>query len=291
MAGDVEIQIPGLTVRGQAWGPEDGIPVLALHGWLDSSASFARLAPRLESMRVVAIDLPGHGLSDHRSASAAYSFVDWVPDVVAVADSLGWQTFRLLGHSMGAGISCLLAGAFPERVTALALIEGFGPLSEEAAGAPARLARHVVQRKLAVEPRVMREQEEAVERVLRATWGLERESARALVARGTRAVKGGWVWRWDPRIRQSSALRLTEEQVLAFLSAISCAVLVVRARDGYPFESSYLEARRRAVRDLTVVEVEGGHHVHLDHPERVVDALRRHLAAPGGAAARTPQRG
>jgi len=278
MPTDVELQLPGLTVRGLAWGPEDGPPVLALHGWLDNAASFSGLAPLLDSMRVVAIDLPGHGLSDHRSANAAYSFIDWVPDVIAVADALGWQQFGLLGHSMGAGISCLLAGAFPDRVRRLALVEGFGPLSEEPAGAPARLARHVFQRRLAAEPRVMKDRDEAVERVLRATWGLARGSAELLVARSTREVDGGVAWRWDARIRQSSAIRLSEDQVVAFLAAIACPVLVVRASDGFPFDEKYLATRVPAVRDLTVCDVEGGHHVHLDRPERVVEAVRAHLA-------------
>ena len=68
--------------------------------------------------------------------------------------------------------------------------------------------------------------------------------------------------------------RLTEDQVVAFLAAITCPVLVIRARDGYPFDESYLGTRTEAVRDLSIVEVDGGHHVHLDHPERVIEAAK-----------------
>ena len=64
-------------------GGSSGSPVLALHGWLDNSASFDRLAPLLPGLRLVALDLPGHGRSEHRAASAAYHFVDWVADVLA----------------------------------------------------------------------------------------------------------------------------------------------------------------------------------------------------------------
>lgn len=274
----IEFAISGLTVRGLCWGPEEGAPVLALHGWLDNAASFSRLSPLLDTMRVVALDLPGHGLSDHRDPSASYTFIDWVPDVVDVANALEWETFSLLGHSMGAGIACLLAGALPARVSRLALIEGFGPLSEEAPGAPARLARHLVQRRFETEFRVMKDRAEAVDRVLRASPTLARASAEGLVARGTREVEGGVVWRWDARVRQSSVIRLTEAQVLAFLSGITCPVLVIRAREGFPIDDAMLRERSDAVADLEVLEVDGGHHVHLDHPERVIDALRAHFA-------------
>jgi pimeloyl-ACP methyl ester carboxylesterase len=279
MSGEpLTVDLPGLTVHGLAWGPPDAAPVLAIHGWLDNAASFARLAPLLGDRRVVAVDLPGHGYSDHRAASAAYHFSDWVPDVIAVADRLGWRRFALVGHSMGAGVACLVAGTFPERIERLVLLEGLGPLSETAADTPARLKRHVLQRRQPESRRVMPDRGEAAERVLRATWNLAPASAQLLVERGTREVPGGVEWRWDERIRRSSPVRLTEEQVLAFLALIDCPVLAVRASHGYPFDEAYLMPRLEALRHLTVLEVEGGHHVHLDHPERVVEAIRLHLA-------------
>jgi pimeloyl-ACP methyl ester carboxylesterase len=197
---------------------------------------------------------------------------------MAVADRLGWQRFALLGHSMGAGVACLVAGTFPERIERLVLLEGFGPLSEAASDTPARLKRHVLQRSQPESRRVMPNRGEAAERVLRATWSLGRASAQLLVERSTREVQGGVEWRWDERIRRSAPVRLTEEQVLAFLALIDCPVLGIRASDGYPFDDAYLVPRLEAVRDLNVVEVEGGHHVHLDHPERVIEAIRVHLA-------------
>jgi len=283
-AESIEIPLPGLTLRGLAWGPAEGAPVLALHGWLDNAASFSGLAPLLEGQRVIALDLPGHGRSDHRAPSGSYNFIDWVPDVVGVADALGWERFGLVGHSMGAGIACLLAGALPERIGRLVLIEGFGPLTEGAEGAPARLARHLVQRGFEDQPRVMADRGEAVERMLRASQGLERRSAEILVARGTREVEGGVSWAWDPRLRQSSAIRLTEEQVYAFLARIGCPVLVVRALQGWPVDEALLAPRKAAIAKLEVLEVEGGHHLHLDHPERVAPAVLAHLSGREEAA-------
>ena len=131
----------GLAAR--AHGPPDGQPVLALHGWLDNAASFEPLAPLLAGIRLVALDLPGHGRSAHRPPGCPYHFVDYADDVLDAADALGWDRFTLLGHSLGGAIATLVAAARPGRVERLAMIEALGPLSEEPASLPARLERAV----------------------------------------------------------------------------------------------------------------------------------------------------
>ena len=62
----------GISLAAVEWGDPDGLPVIALHGWLDNAASFAPLAARLEGVRLIALDLAGHGLSDHPSPDNTY---------------------------------------------------------------------------------------------------------------------------------------------------------------------------------------------------------------------------
>ena len=93
----VEVAVPGgLTLRGTRYSPNDansdGGRWLLLHGWLDNSDSFAQLAPKLcdadgdAFADVVALDLAGHGLSDHRNGP--YHAVDFAADAIYAANEL-----------------------------------------------------------------------------------------------------------------------------------------------------------------------------------------------------------
>ncbi len=284
-ARDIELRTPLLRMAAREWGGGSGRPVLALHGWLDNAASFDRLAPLLEGLQLVALDFPGHGRSDHWPVGHIHHFVDWVPAVLAAADALGWQRFSLVGHSMGAGVAALVPGVAPERVERIALLEGFGPMTSPAEQTPEQLARALrSESELAnASARVFPDLAAAVA-ARRRNSDIDSESARMLVERSIEPCAGGVRFTYDPRVKTRSRLRLTEEQVLAFLRAIRCPVLAVRASGGWPYPEQVLVERLAVVADVRTVQVEGGHHVHLTHPERVAPLIREFFDdAEGGA--------
>ncbi len=287
----IHVELPGLHLRAKRWGSRAGIPVLALHGWLDNANTFDRLLAHLDGdgllghLNVVALDLPGHGHSAHR-ISGPYHFIDAVADVLAAADALQWERFSLLGHSMGAGIATLLAGSFPRRVRRMALVEGLGPLTDAEANAPTRLARSLQvekrKRQRTGGKRVYETESIAAEHVAQAT-GMRVESARILVTRGLKAVDGGFIWRADARLRIASRQRLSEAQLHAFLRAVECPTRLLTATEGYPRDAESLAARIACLNaEFDHFEVEGSHHVHLDHPDRVAGPLGPFLAEQDG---------
>jgi pimeloyl-ACP methyl ester carboxylesterase len=277
---DIDLPLPHIRLAAREWGSDVGVPVLALHGWLDNAASFDRLAPLLPDIHLVALDLAGHGRSQHRPPGSVHHFVDWVPEIAAAADALGWPEFSLLGHSMGAGISSLMPATFPERVKRVVLLEGAGPLAADAGRAPEQLVSALADEKNIGDSavRTFPDLDAAISARARDTE-LDRESARLLVERGSEASDEGVRFTHDPRLRTRSRLRFTENQVLAFLSAISCPVLAVRALQGWPFPKEIVMARLAVIPHLDRVEVEGGHHVHLTHPERVAPLITAFFSA------------
>src|SRR5690606_38183425 len=99
---ELEITANGMCFAAQEWGSPGDSPVFALHGWLDNSASFYFLGPRLKNLHLVAIDFAGHGRSHHRAGEMSCNSWDDINDVLAIADHLAWKKFALLGHSRGA---------------------------------------------------------------------------------------------------------------------------------------------------------------------------------------------
>ncbi|MET0125137.1 MAG: alpha/beta hydrolase, partial [Pseudomonas caspiana] len=179
---EVRLSLPHIELAAHLFGPEDGLPVIALHGWLDNANSFARLAPRLHGLRIVALDLAGHGHSSHRPTGAGYALADYVHDVLQVAEQLGWQQFSLLGHSLGAIISVFLAGALPERVSRLALIDGLIPPMGEADDAPGQLGKSLqAQLRLANKRKpVYPDQDQAICARMKGAVAVTREAAELL---------------------------------------------------------------------------------------------------------------
>jgi YrbI family 3-deoxy-D-manno-octulosonate 8-phosphate phosphatase len=278
-AEEMTLDIPGLTLSGLAWGPADGKPLLAIHGWLDNGASYARLAPLLEGYRVVALDLPGHGRSDHRAPGVPYHFVDWVVDVGSAADALGWDRFTLIGHSMGAGVASLVAGTFPSRIERLVLIEGLGAMACAPEDAPERLARSAAQRvsRESRQPRPHDDLEAAAVRLRAANQALSLEAARILVERGTRQTDEGVVWSSDSRLRGLSPMRITEAHIGAFLGRIACPTLLLIGDNGYPFDPALLETRLGRIRLGQQRTLPGSHHLHLEDPAPVAAAIQAFL--------------
>lgn len=261
---EVRLSLPHLEVAAHLYGPEDGKPVIALHGWLDNAATFSRLAPRLEGLRIVALDLPGHGHSEHRPAGAAYNIWDYAHDVLQVAEQFGWQRFSLLGHSMGAIVSVLLAGALPQRIERLALIDGVIPYTGEADSAPKKLGA-ALEALLAVDEKrkpVYANFVQAVEARMKGVGAVSREAAELLAQRGLMPVPGGYTWRTDARLMLPSAMRLTRAHALAFVAQVACPTTLVLAEQGLMNEPELVKLIDGFPFD--VQRLPGGHHLHLD---------------------------
>ena len=278
---EIRLSLPHIELAAHIFGPEDGLPVIALHGWLDNANSFARLAPRLEGLRIVALDFAGHGHSDHRPSGAGYALADYAFDVLRVAEQLGWKRFALLGHSLGAIVSVVIAGAFPERITHLALIDGIllrsGPAEDAARqmGKALQAQLDLQNKRKSVHPTL----ERAIEARMKGMVAVSREAAELLAQRGLMPVPGGYSWRSDSRLTLSSPVRLTDEQAMSFVQRVACPTTLVVAEQGMLIDHPELLDRL----PFTFERLPGGHHLHLNDEAGailVADCFNRFFAAP-----------
>ncbi|SHE90635.1 Pimeloyl-ACP methyl ester carboxylesterase [Microbulbifer donghaiensis] len=263
---DISLEFDGKTVAARQWGSADGVPVLALHGWLDNCASFDRLAPLLGGLNLVAVDMAGHGRSYHRSHDANYNIWEEAEDVLGVAHALGWRKFSLLAHSRGAVAAMITAGAFPDRIERLALIDGLVPPPAEDAEAPEILARAIAQRARygARKPRHFASFEEAVEARKNGMFPLSDSAARALTERGTVSTGDGVTWSNDPRLMATSTAKLNGAQVKAFLGRATMPIRLVLAEDGIVDMIKRLRPALAEHGNIEVKELPGGHHLHME---------------------------
>lgn len=273
---ELRFTVNGMNFAAQEWGDPTQLPVLALHGWLDNAASFFALAPRLNNLHIVALDMAGHGQSEHRPGQMAYTPWDDINDILAVADHLGWDRFALLGHSRGAIIGTLAAGTFPGRFIALGLVEGLLPEPARAEDAPKQLASaiqglRVQQQKI---PSVYPDMGIAIKARERGMFPLGHAAAKALTERGVVAQAGGVSWSTDPRLLAPSMIKLSREYLYAFINRVSAPIKLLLADDGLPkLYANYLHE----VEQFPQVDYEllsGGHHLHM---EKEVDLVAEKL--------------
>jgi len=105
----------------------EGPPVLLLHGYPQTHAMWHLVVPRLaEDFTVVAADLRGYGDSSKpfgEENHSTYSKRAMAGDQVAVMESLGFDSFAVVGHDRGGRVAHRMALDYPDRVTKLAVLD------------------------------------------------------------------------------------------------------------------------------------------------------------------------
>lgn len=272
----------GRRICGLRWpNNPNALPTLALHGWLDNAASFSLLAEQLATLDVWAVDLPGHGLSEHRPPPGSYNLWDDLLDILALADQLGWQRFNLLGHSRGALIATLLAATMPERIARVVLLDAVWPMPVPAEQAPAILRKHLLDQRSYTNKKLPRYPSvtAAIKARQKAT-GSSITAATLIVERGVAIAADGSVgWRSDPRLTLGSAFKLSEQQSRAFVAAIVAPTLILLAKNGYA-RIEGIEQQLSQFPEVSCKVLPGGHEFHIEEPCSVAPLVANFLAEP-----------
>jgi pimeloyl-ACP methyl ester carboxylesterase len=264
------------------WGNEDRPLLLLVHGGRDHARSWDAVARELRHhWHVVAPDLRGHGDSAWAIGSS-YPISDMVLDVAQLLEAVNAYPVTIVAHSLGGAVSLLYAGAFPERVARMVVIEGLGPPPELEArmrGVPAskRMRDWVAQmqslasRRLHPYPSI----DAAAKRMLEENSFLSETQARHLTIHGVaRNEDGSYVWKFDNYTRGFTPSRFTDEEQLEMRGRITCPVLLVHGTESWASDPT-LDGRAAAFPNARTVAIEGaGHWAHHDRFDEFVRVVR-----------------
>jgi pimeloyl-ACP methyl ester carboxylesterase len=228
----------GLTYHVLEWLPADPAcdhTVVLLHGFLDLAWGWrpvvdAGLGGRFH---IVAPDLRGHGDSDRVGPGGYYHFMDYLADVDDLVAQLGRGRVSLVGHSMGGSVASMYAGARPERVHRLAVLEGMGPPALDVP-IPKRVASWIDgwRRTRAEAPRTYASRAEAAARLRAHDPRLSAELADELAAHGTADAGDGRVYfKHDPLHVTRGPYPFRLDQAQALWRNITCPTLLVDAAE------------------------------------------------------------
>ncbi len=146
------VDLPGgIHAHYREQGRVDAPPIVLLHGYGDSYATWERWSDQLQgSFRVISLDLPGHGLTqapdDYQPDAVAYAGL-----IDAFAESLKLAPFALAGNSMGGAVAWQTAVRYPNRLNALLLLAAAGKPGPDMGKSPSlafRILQYPIGRKV-----------------------------------------------------------------------------------------------------------------------------------------------
>jgi pimeloyl-ACP methyl ester carboxylesterase len=120
----VQLSVGDLVFDADRSGPEDGTPVVLLHGFPASRATWQTVAPELAAagLQVLVPDQRGYSPGARPGAVADYEVDHLVADVIGMLDALGWSRVHLVGHDWGAAVAWFVAARHPERLHSLTAV-------------------------------------------------------------------------------------------------------------------------------------------------------------------------
>jgi pimeloyl-ACP methyl ester carboxylesterase len=278
------VTVDRTELRLWCWGDAAAAPVLLLHGAYDHGRMFDDLAPRVAALgyHAIALDFRGHGDSGPLDTGFAWALLH-VDLALLVRDVVG-SAVGVVAHSFGGGQAIGLAGAFPELVRWLVVMDGLGPPPD--ALVPPDDIRAAIRTSAKRTDRILfdrrRREWPSVEDMAayrrsqnpRLSPGWAEHLARHGSRRGP---GGGYVWKADPMFGLGVPSEFSVELLAEEQRRVQCPVLVITGteHDTWRDLTPEQEAERVGWLRARHVTVPGtGHYVHLEDPEATMTAIR-----------------
>ncbi len=275
-------RVRGVDYHVTEWGQAQCPLLVYLHGWGDAGSTFQFVVDELkQDWFVIAPDWRGFGESKVEAAS--YWFPDYLADLHAILEIYSPNVaVRLVGHSMGANVASLYAGAMPERVVALVNVEGFGLSDSDPEDAPGRYRQWIEAGRSLPAYSSYESLEELAPRIMRRSPRLSEDRALFVADKWAESHADGVI-----RIKADRAHKLPNAVLYRRQEAVACwrnvvaPVLIVVGGDTDITSDlkSWIDAESRPFSSSESVTIAGaGHMVHFDQPASLAELIEEFLA-------------
>lgn len=250
---------------------------------MDNAGTFDCIAPQLlTNSSILAIDLPGHGLSSWLPSGIPYYQDVLTGALRLVVRNFGWNKVKLMGHSMGGILSFNYARLFPDEVEFVVQIDSLAPFTH-------KILKHSKDRAKAIDKFINFEKKVSCnppsypEEVAMQKWidstvfkSLDVPSTKTLMIRGTKKKPDGTCY-FTRDFRLSIGgfyAQYSPEDIMEIATLITCPYLVIKASEtcyerSRPEYWSCSQVLKKSSKDFRFIELEGSHHIHLTKSELV----------------------
>nr|XP_014094738.1 probable serine hydrolase [Bactrocera oleae] len=299
---EVSIPMPWGHISGKWYGPQDVQPILGLHGWQDNAGTFDLLVPLLSpDVPFLSIDLPGHGLSSRLPNGCYYNTIDNLYVILNIMKQYNWKKVSIIGHSMSSIIAFVFAAIFHDKVDMVIGLDALKPHQR----LPASVVRSMETRMDGFIKEDERNQsneeppsysyDELIERIFIGTFhSINKDLCKHMLARSIQKSEKypeKYFFCRDRRLKFYNYVVGTQEICVEMAKRIECPYLFIKAR-----QSSYFEDKKYYDEVLAILqtkpsfeyfEVDGSHHVHMNHPERIIGPINDFINRNGPLAKRS----
>ncbi|XP_072941408.1 serine hydrolase-like protein isoform X2 [Epargyreus clarus] len=253
-----------------------------VHGYMDSAATFIPLVETLpDTYYYVAFDMPGHGKSDPFPKGHLVSTAEQVQVVRQIVDSMKWETFVLITHSVAFFVGVIYNCVYPNRVTKMINLDPGPPMSTYCFNdynMPLWF-QYVYNDYYEDYDRWHQEwprqytYDEVINTVMR-NRKLSRENAAIVLSRVlVPQANGKYGLSWVPSSKKLTGVPMSEDNLLGLVSKNPPPMLNVLASEDDTLEMFKKNGRRLLKKfqdnlpNYTVLNVTGTHDVHIANPE------------------------
>jgi pimeloyl-ACP methyl ester carboxylesterase len=274
------LEVRGLRFQIYRWEGSDPVPLLMVHGWGDSGATFQFLADQLPTTRtLIAFDARGFGRTEW--PQDGYWFPDYLADLEVIIDHLSLDhPVDLLGHSMGGNVAMLYAGIRPHRVRRLMNIEGFGLKRASPEQAPDRYREWLDEMKRGSQFAVYQNFQQLITVLARRNPRTSAEHLEFIAHAWAQQGEDGRVrLRADPRHKRVNPVLYQREQAQACWRGITAPLLLVIGEESLLAKEMTAElgdvALHQFFATLRIERVAGaGHMLHHEQPAAIAALVR-----------------